>query len=152
MPNWCVGKLKVRGKREDLINFIKNGLQPLYADHNSNINEEINDNFIWLHYDDTCYIKHTYRGFIDSLNVELEKDDNTNPSIIILNARFAWAIQAEQLLEICKTYNVDMNIYAYERGMEFNLHIEIVDNKIVHDDEITFGNYIWECPEPDIGG
>lgn len=152
MPNWCMGKLKVRGKREDLINFIKNGLQPLYTDHNLNINEEINDNSIWLHYDDTCYIKNTYRGFIDSLNVELEKDDNTNPSIIVLNARFAWAIQAEQLLEICKTYNVDMNIYAYERGMEFNLHIEIVDNKIVHDDEITFSNYIWECPEPDIGG
>ena len=23
MPNWCEGKLKIRGKRKDLINFIK---------------------------------------------------------------------------------------------------------------------------------
>lgn len=149
MPNWCEGKLKIRGKREDLINFIKNGLQPLY---NSNINEKRNDNSIWLYCYGTCHIKNTYRGFIDSLDIEFEKDDNTKPIIIILNARFAWAIQAEQLLEICKNYNVDMNIYAYERGMEFNLHIEIVDNKIVHDDEITFNDYMWECPEPDIGG
>lgn len=154
MPNWCVGNLKVRGKRYDLINFIKNGLQPaLDSNMNDHINEKITDEYLWLYCDGTCHIKNTYRGFIDSLDVELEHDkDSTEPSIIVLDAKFAWAIQADQLLEICKTYNIDMNIYAYEQGMQFNQHIEIVNNKIIHDDEITFDDYLWECPEPYLGG
>lgn len=45
-----------------------------------------------------------------------------------------------------------MNIYAYEQGMQFNQHIEIVDCKIIHDDEIKFDDYLWECPEPYLGG
>ena len=157
MPNWCVGNLKVRGKREDLINFIKKGLEPLKTEYEYVINEERNDNNIWFHCQFHCYgashIKNTYRGFIDALDVEFEtENDDTQPFIIVLDARFAWAIQAEQLLEICKTYNIDINIYAYEQGMQFNQHIEIVDGKIIHDDEITFNDYVWECPEPYIGG
>lgn len=151
MPNWCVGNLKVRGKGYDLINFIKNGLQPaLDSNMNDHINEKITDDYLWLYCNGTCHIKNTYRGFIDSLDVKIE--DNTKPSIIVLNAKFAWAIQAEQLLAIAKTYHVDMHIYAYERGMEFNQHIEIVDGKLIHDEEITFDDYVWECPEPDLGG
>lgn len=29
MPNWCEGTLKVRGTKENLTNFILNGLQPV---------------------------------------------------------------------------------------------------------------------------
>lgn len=38
------------------------------------------------------------------------------------------------------------------RRMEFNQYIEIVDGKLIHDEEITFDDYVWECPEPDLGG
>ena len=36
--------------------------------------------------------------------------------------------------------------------MEFNQYIEIVDGKITHDDEIKFNDYMWECPNPELGG
>lgn len=29
MPNWCVGVLKVRGNKDNLISFILEGLQPV---------------------------------------------------------------------------------------------------------------------------
>lgn len=25
MPNWCEGKLKIRGKKDDILNFFENG-------------------------------------------------------------------------------------------------------------------------------
>lgn len=146
MPNWCVGSLKVRGKQENLINFIKNGLLPLGTklkeDDTCNLN---------LYCKGTCHIKNTYRGFVDNLDVYFY-DSDKNPFTIVLNTRFAWGIDAEQLLTICKEYNVDMNIYAYERGMEFNQYIEIVNGEIVRDDEIKFNDYMWECPNPELGG
>jgi len=28
MPNWCEGELKIRGKKNDIIRFIEEGIQP----------------------------------------------------------------------------------------------------------------------------
>lgn len=54
MPNWCSGELKIRGKQEDLINFIKNGLLPLGTEI-----EEINSyDYLNLYYKGTCHIKY----------------------------------------------------------------------------------------------
>ena len=56
------------------------------------------------------------------------------------------------MLEICKQYNVDMKIYAFECGMCFNQDIEIVDEKIVRNERIKFKDYEWECINPILGG
>ena len=56
------------------------------------------------------------------------------------------------MLEICKQYNVDMKIYAFECGVRFNQDIEIVDEKIVRNEIIKFEDYEWECINPIIGG
>lgn len=80
---------------------------------------------------------------------DLSEDDK---EIICLNSNFAWGIEATELLETCKRYNVDMRIYAFERGMEFNQEIEITDGKITINKYIKFNNYQWECPMQDIGG
>jgi hypothetical protein len=64
----------------------------------------------------------------------------------------AWGIDAKPFAEISKKYGVDFKIYAFERGMEFNQDIEIVAGEIVKDEEIKFGNYVWECINPLIGG
>lgn len=153
MPNLCEGTLKVRGKQVDLINFIKNGLQPMGTDIVENYEMSPRSHrYVNMYCDGSCHIKNTYRGFVDSLDVEFDNKNNQKKSIIILHTRFAWNVIAEQLLKICKAYNIDMNIYAYERGVEFNRHIKIVDGKIIHNDEIRFKDYIWECPEPELGG
>ena len=80
----------------------------------------------------------------------LYEDDSIHA--IALDVEFAWGISSEELLELCKKYHVDMRIYAFERGMEFNLEIEIIDGKITKDSYLAFKDYIWECICPNLGG
>lgn len=154
MPNWCNGTLKVRGKIEDLKRFVLEGLQPINI-----LGEKLEplklDNLGDCEYKGTCWIENTHRGFVDNPDIyfcDFEEDDN--PKVICLESRFAWAIDAEQLQKTCIKYNVDMKIYAFECGMEFNQDIEIVNGEIVCDEKINFNgkDYQWECIMPTIGG
>lgn len=45
-----------------------------------------------------------------------------------------------------------MKIHAFEQGMEFNQVIEIIDGEVIHDYEIHFTDYQWECVCPKLGG
>ena len=154
MPNWCEGTLKVRGKIEDLKKFVLEGLQPVGFLGEERPPLELNE-YGGCEYKGTCWIENTRRGFVDDPDVyfcDFEEDDE--PKVICLESRFAWGIDAEQLQKTCIKYNVDMKIYAFERGMEFNQNIEIVDGEIVRDKEINFKgtDYLWECICPTMGG
>ena len=149
MPNWCAGTLRVHGKKKDLQNFITDGLKPLPIKGNEAHVLEL-DEYGDVRYNGTCYIKGTSRGLINSLDVYFDKDDYIQT--ICLDAEFAWAISSEELLKVCKKYHVDMRIYAFEQGMEFNLEIEIINGKITKDAYIAFQDYEWECICPNMGG
>ena len=70
----------------------------------------------------------------------------------VLDTKFAWAADAEELLALCKKYSVDMKLYAFEKGNEFNQDILIVDGQILRDNRIAFEDYNWECICPTLGG
>lgn len=36
----------------------------------------------------------------------------------------------------------------YEKGLEVQQEIEIIDGEIVKDEEITYDDYKWDCPCP----
>ena len=78
------------------------------------------------------------------------KDDETFTAI--LDAKFAWAADAEELLASCKKYSVNMKLYAFEKGSEFNQDILIVGGEILKNDRIAFEDYNWECICPTLGG
>ena len=69
-----------------------------------------------------------------------------------MDTKFAWTIHVKQLLEISKKYNIDLKIYAFERGMEFNLDIEVSKGKVIKSEVIKFDNYMWDCIDPLSGG
>lgn len=154
MPNWCEGTLKVRGTKSNLIKFVLKGLHPV--DYYGNDKESLEiDEHSFISSDHDCWIESSERGFVEGLHLDiddLEYEDEDTKQVIFLHARFAWRIEANSLLEVCKKYNVDMRIYGFERGMEFNQEIEIIDGEITIDREITFDDYRWKCPFPDIGG
>lgn len=81
-----------------------------------------------------------------------EEEDDDIIQTIALDAEFAWAISSDELLKVCQKYHVDMRIYAFERGMEFNLEIEIINGKITKDSYFAFQDYTWECICPHMGG
>lgn len=61
-------------------------------------------------------------------------------------------IDAEKLAEVSKKYEIDLKIYAFECGMEFNQDVEIINGEIIKNDEIKFDDYRWECINPTKGG
>lgn len=150
MTNWCAGTLRVRGRQKDLQNFVLKGLKPCDLFKKEHAKLEL-DEFGCVNCSETCWIEGTTRGFVHDLNVYFEEDDDSTQTIA-LDAEFAWAISSEELLKVCQKYHVDMRIYAFERGMEFNLEIEIINGKITKDSYFAFQDYTWECICPHIGG
>lgn len=152
MPNWCAGTLRVRGKKKDLQNFVLKGLKPCGTFKNEPVKLELDE---YGHVDSnvTCWIEGTNRGFVNNLNVCFDRDDEDDYiQTIALDAEFAWNIRSEELLKVCKKYHIDMRIYAFEMGMEFNLEIEIINGKITKESYFAFQDYMWECICPNMGG
>lgn len=149
MPNWCKGTLKVRGTKENLTRFILEGLHPVgfFGDKKEPLKA---DEHGWITYDGNCWIEGTHRGFVIDLDAWVSEIESIG--VVCLETEFAWGIEAEQLLDVCKKYNIDMKIYAFECGMEFNQDIEIVNGQIIKDEEIQFDDYTWECVCPMMGG
>ena len=80
MPNWCEGTLKVRGTKENLTNFILNGLQPVgflgEEKPKLNLNEHGD-----IKTKETCWIENTGRGFVDGLNIDLSEFEDNEISV-----------------------------------------------------------------------
>lgn len=150
MPNWCAGTLRVRGTKENLTKFVLEGLQPV--DYIGEDLEALKMNDCSEVECSRCWIKGTRRGFILDLDVYIDDWNDEGKIAIGLEAEFAWGISAEELLQSCKKYEVDMRIHAFERGMQFNQIIEIIDGEITKDEEVKFDDYNWDCICPNIGG
>lgn len=137
MPNWCKGSLKVRGTKASLKTFILEGLHPVGFLGEEREKLSLNE-YGDIYSEETCWIENTRRGFVEGVEV--------------FDSKFAWGINASELLETCIKYHVDMKIHAFEMGMEFNQVIEIIDGKIVKDEELHFKDYQWDCICPKLGG
>lgn len=159
MPNWCCGILKIRGTKQDVINFLTKGL--IAVDYIGNDVKE--SRFYVDEYGDIDYIpsknlsyfwiEGTRRGFVYPDNYICNYYNEEKDEVIVcLDAKFAWTIYTEQLLKISKKYNIDLKIYAFERGMEFNLDIEVSKGKVIKSEVIEFDNYVWDCIDPLSGG
>lgn len=151
MPNWSEGCLKVRGKAANVKKFILEGLKPVDLLGNELPKLELSD-FGDVESNKGCWIEGTTRGFVENLYEDFSDCEDDETFTAILDAKFAWAADAEELLALCKKYDVDMNLYAFEKGMEFNQDILIVDGEIRRDKEIKFEDYNWECICPTLGG
>lgn len=158
MPNWCSGVLKVRGTKDNIVNFLQNGLQAvnIFGDdickHTVEIDE---DNEIKINnVKGNLWIKNTRRNFIENISDDFYLSKYSDDTFVCAIDGFqaAWGIEAKDLAEISKEYGIDLKIYAFEMGMEFNQDIEIVAGEVIKDEEINFGNYTWECINPFIGG
>ncbi len=137
MPNWCCCALRVRGKQKDLQNFVLNGLKP--CDHFKKEHAILElDEFGYVGCNEKCWIEGTSRGFVNDLDLYFEEEEDDSIQTIALDAEFAWGINSEELLKVCQKYHVDMRIYALERGMEFNLEIEIINGKITKGSYFAF--------------
>ena len=151
MPNWCEGTLRIRGKKENIIRLMLEGLEPVDAFGNEIAKMEIDDDCI-IPESSRCYIKGTFRGFVMFDEFYLDNYEDGEVISTALDAEFAWGIDEEELQKVCKKCGVDMRIHAFERGMEFNQIIEIIDGEVTKNEELRFDDYIWDCICPKMGG
>lgn len=89
---------------------------------------------------------------VKGVEVYLSEYEDDETFVEVFDSKFAWGISADELLKTCEKYHVDMKIHGFEMGMEFNQDIEIVDGRILKDEELHFENYQWDCICPNMGG
>lgn len=170
MPNWCEGVLKVRGPIENVTKFLLEGID--YNDYQytphvnvdgtvsleetaiprEGVTKEIDDQSVYITNPGELYIKDTRRMFIASDVIDSNVIQRGNTSLVFIDVKQAWYVGAKDLAEISKKYGVDFRIFATESGMEFCQEIEVLDGEITIDREVPYGDFMWEAPDPRIGG
>lgn len=151
MPDWCEGCLKVRGKAANVKKFVLEGLKPVVFFGNELPKLELSD-LGEVDTDKKCWIEGTDRGFVENLYVDFSFVEDDETFTALLDTKFACGVDAEELLTLCGKYSIDMKLYAFEKGMEFNQDILIVGGEIVNNLTIKFEDYGWECVCPTVGG
>lgn len=146
MPNWCEGQLRIRGTVRQISAFVKAAFDErqyrVSVDTPTNIDVTLEKN---------AWIKGSRRAFCEGYIVVDAQSENDKHTVAI-DFRQAWDIESDTLLKLAKKTRVDMRLYAFEQGMEFNRDIEIINGELTKDEDITFDNYTWDCPCPMLGG
>ena len=124
MPNWCKGVLKIRGKKENLINLIQNEIErygfPSTTDSYTKypldlkideygdvfVNHTDNEHNSWL------YFKDSRRLFIEE-NIEWYFDDYDEEEIHVLDIKQAWRLEPEYFVELSKKYKYHESLHRY---------------------------------------
>lgn len=180
MPNWIEGTFKVRGTIEQIQNFARNEfntMEQLEAERGNYISsiltggqsedENIPDSDIDIVIDDydiqilsesSLVFKSLRRAYSGNGRGYIEEDDDvedqsTIKQIVIFNDfQAAWAIDPSSALNMAQKYNIDIYFHGFEKGMEFEQILEIVDGKVKKSIRREYDNYTWECPFPNLGG
>lgn len=161
MPNWCSGWMKIRGRKQDILDFFKNEVAIFTYDKNySRITSEaiFEDDEKNLQYilkqaiNQDLYLRNSRRFFFLDKEITFYNNEQEN-CYLNLEIQQAWHIDVGELLTShSKKYNIDFNIYASECGMEFEQYITIVDGKVIRNDAIEYDDFGFEAINPSLGG
>ena len=164
MPNWAEGILKIRGARKDVKKFLTEAMNPLpepgselkailTGEQTEPPKAEIQEDefdFV-MRAPNGFHIKNTRRAFVEGV-IEYYFEDQAEDVVTIDTFKQAWGVDAEPFIKHSKQYDLDIRIYVFERGMEFNQEIEIHKGELIKNNEIQFDDYEWECLMPNLGG
>ena len=160
MPNWIEGTMKLRGKREDIYRFFKDGLDPSsWAGETNKIEEQVLDfsgeDYLDFGFKDEPHIKGTRRAFITATEVHMEEDQG----IACVDVKQAWAFDAGRETEdlenwkaISDEYGVDIKLFGIECGMQYMQEVIIIRGKKPIVNENQYEDWDWDCPFPKMGG
>lgn len=169
MPNWAEGNIRLRGKPENIMNFLIGELECVAT--NKELETVSYDPVCeWDRFDDvtfkepenkenvklfwkSLYIKGTRRNFIDGIVEKFLPRDEENYILCLDNFRAAWGVDQEPYVKKAQKYGVDIKIVVYECGMCFVQRIEIVNGELVRNDETKYEeDWNWEADFPNMGG
>ena len=172
MPNWAEGNIRFRGKRENLITFMKNEICSVVTDANDYCKIEPvkyeEDPSGW-----TCrlikkpeseyslYFKDSRRQFIDGDNIAydvLELSFSEGPSvnkdqtIIVDHFKGAWGVDEEIFKQYAMKYKIDIRICVWECGLQWSQIVTFYKTGSVDSDYRSYSDWLWDSPMPFTGG
>lgn len=158
MPNWCEGVLKVRGKKKNLISFLKNGIERMSYKNNEYVEVPLDlkidnefDEYLLNAGNETLHIKDTRRCFLE--NIEWYLSDNEEDIMTqCIDVKQAWRLEVEQFIAISRKYHVDFKIKGYECGGQFSQEFEILDGFLTKYEEKEYEDWYWDVDDPRLGG
>lgn len=154
MANWCEGSLKVRGTKKDITHFLKEVFIPIgYGGNEGTRTIDQTDCDITIESISPFYVKGTKRNFVENdLFFYFGNSTDDTYTCVIDGYKSAWGLDVVAMVKLSEDFNVDLKIYAFEQGQQFNHDLEIHKGKIVTNKVITFDDYDWECMMPTMGG
>lgn len=167
MPNWCEGNMRLRGKPEDILSFLKNELTccgynrgmmdvvervPEFEEKYGLIKLKFPEDMKDLLFK-SIYIQGTRRNFAkdDEMSIEVDPDEDVTIAYIP-DFKAAWDIDPEPYVKKSKKYGIDIKIFGFEMGMQFERIVEVVQGALVRNQKIEHGNWRWDCAFPMLGG
>lgn len=162
MPNWCKGYLKIRGKKEDIVNFVENEIRLIKSKNIFSEPEYLEikmiDDLGECSFDykksfrEYLHLKDTRRFFVESERISFYHFED-EVCYLTLEVKQAWSIDIQDILvEHSKNYHVDFNIYASESGMQFEQYITVINGKLVKNEEREYTDFQFEAINPELGG
>jgi hypothetical protein len=159
MPNWIEGTLKLRGRREDIGRFFREGLDasawPNPKDRENQVEDNSTVNNLDFCFRNEPHIAGTRRAFITDEYAYMDEDYG----IICVNIKQAWYFcesYGSEDMQVWKTisekYNVDLRLFGIEMGQAFVQELIIVRGKRPILNEKQYEDWMWECPFPMMGG
>lgn len=155
MPNWIEGTMKVRGTKDNLMQFLNNVIDGVVA-HKLDNNVEYGLPEVEYSLPESAYVSDSRRAFVrESCYCYIY--DNKDIQIITIPIQQAWSfgvndLVAERWITLAKKYSVDIRLQGFECGMEFYQDYAIEDGKVTINNIIQYDNWDWECPMPRLGG
>jgi len=159
MPNWIEGTMKLRGKREDIRRFFREGVDasawPDPKDQENQVEDNSTVNNLDLCFRNEPHIAGTRRAFITDEYAYMEEDYGT----VCVNIKQAWCFcesygseDMQVWKHISEKYNVDLRLFGIEMGQAFVQELIIVRGKRPILNEKQYEDWMWECPFPMMGG
>lgn len=164
MPNWIKGNIKIRGEKEDVTSFVENEILKMYYtplfeppkiekvkfergyyEYSHKLNDE-NKEYYYLNDSRRCFFEQ------NEISIDVYSYDEDCQTYLTLEFKQAWDIETELFQKLSKKYNLDFNIYASEKGMEFERYITIIKGEITRNEEKEYDDWYFEAINPELGG
>lgn len=134
MPNLATGDIEIKGKFNDIKNFLLNGI-----DEENSFIEKRNEKEVWFENKNinlSSGIKGTSRCGISHVGstISINQADKNEEISIIYYIEAAWNVYAEEFKEISKKYNIDFFISVEELGNMFKRIINIEEGEVMQND------------------
>lgn len=177
MPNWAEGNIRLRGKRDNIIEFIRKELVGIFEEINVEgpdtcsrrseerpvkVEERYSGDVLHITRDkDTLnyfYFRGSQRQFIFEDEPEFDVDfsegnkRNVDNVVVLENFNGAWNIDEAYFKQKALEYKIDIRIFVYEAGMQWSEVVTYFRNGDTDQTTRSYSDWFWDSPMPHLGG